>query len=663
MKKRFLFPIALKISIFFMVVLLVILFGSAYYVSKESDSTVNNMINGQFKQALNMAENHIELIEQMNKTLVNNLAEDHELINYIVTKNTDKLKDLIVDKRYDIQCDQIILLDNKANVITQSGSAPFDGEKLQNLEIVEKTLNQHTSFTTIIRQFDIFVLYASAPIVIANKQNGMVLIGFSINNNMMKNIKKDTVMDFTVIGDRTVAATSLKVANELMKTLPIPYMDYLWLLKYPDRFYEAKIGNKDYYLTARPLKNMDVTSTASFMMAYPSAEIKKHEEHLFNSILLATFSALGFSIIVVFVFARKIRSIFKMMISQTQKIKDGDYEQGLELHTNDEFELLSRNFNSMSKSLQKQRKTIMDYTNSLESKVEKRTEELNKQKESLEHILDLHSSMILRIEGDRVIYANRAFLDFFNIDSVGFVKNKKYLCELFGAKLENCDEYKSIKTFITSFFDETKNTIYLHTKDNKRKIFEINFISMLGKEDNEVVVFNDVTRLSSENERLEIQATRDVLTGQYNRVKFNQELDKALYAVDRYKEVYSLVLCDIDNFKKINDTYGHVVGDYALVTLANIFSKRIRPTDIFARWGGEEFVLLLPSTEANEAESFSNSLREALSAFSFEHFGQLSCSFGVTKILEDDSAKSLLERADKGLYFSKAHGRNMVKVV
>ena len=659
MKKRFLIPIALKVSIFFMFVLFVILFGSGYYIKKESKNTVNNMIHHQFDQAMNMAENHLELLRQMNKTLTNNLSEDHELLNYISKRDNNKLTSFIADKRYDIQCDQIILLDNKSNILTQSGSIPFEGNSLRSLQIVEDTLTNHRTYTTIVRQYDIFVLYASAPIFVDNKHNGMLLMGFSMNNAMMQNIKKDTIMEFTIIGDRAVAATSLKIDDKLMKNLPIPYLDYMWLLKYPERFYEAKIGNNEYFLTARNLKNMDVSSTASFMMAYPSADIKKHEDELLNSILFSILIALSFSVVIISLFAKKIRNIFKIMIAQTQMIKDGKYEQHFEFHTNDEFELLSKNFNSMSKSLRDQRDIITDYTNSLESKVYKRTAELNKQKKSLEQILDLHTSMILTIEGKNVLYANRAFLDFFDIDSID---TKADLCTLFEADKESSDKLDSVKSFFLSLLNEDNNTISLDSKVGERNIFEINFISMVDKGDKEVVVFNDVTRLINENERLEKQAIRDVLTGQYNRVKFNQELDKAMYAVNRYEQLDSLLICDIDNFKKINDTYGHVVGDYALVTLSEMFSKRIRASDIFARWGGEEFVILLSSTDVSEAENFANSLREVLSAYEFEHFEHLSCSFGVTQILKDDTVKSLLERVDKALYYSKEHGKNMVTV-
>ena len=106
-----------------------------------------------------------------------------------------------------------------------------------------------------------------------------------------------------------------------------------------------------------------------------------------------------------------------------------------------------------------------------------------------------------------------------------------------------------------------------------------------------------------------------------------------------------------------------MVGDYALTTLCDIFSDRMRTSDIFARWGGEEFVILLPSTDVNKAEKFANSLREALSDYGFDHFGRLSCSFGVTQLIKGDNAQNLLERADSGLYYSKKHGKDMVTLV
>ena len=234
MKRKFFFPIAFKVSIFLVLVLLITLLGSSYYIYKESKYTVESMIKEQFNQALNMAENHIYLLEQMNTTLINNLAEEHELIEYIRLDKREKTRTYIADKLHDIQCDQIILLDNEANVITQSGSVPFEGDSLQNLEIVEQTLTQHKQFSKIIRQFDIFVLYASAPLIVNNKQHGMLLMGFSMNHTMMQNIKKKTVMEFSIIGDRIVAATSFKIGQKLLTSLPMPYIDYLWLLKNPE---------------------------------------------------------------------------------------------------------------------------------------------------------------------------------------------------------------------------------------------------------------------------------------------------------------------------------------------------------------------------------------------------------------------------------------------
>jgi len=663
MSKKILFPIALKLSLFFIVILLATLLGSGYYIYKESSHTVETMVNQQFNQALNMAKNHFDLLEHMNKMLVNNLAEEHELIHNIVANDNTKLRNLIADKRHDIQCDEIILLDNNANVITQSGSIPFEGNTLQNLQIVNRTLSENKPFTTIIRQYDIFVLYASTPIMIQNVQHGMLLMGFSINNIMMQNIKKDTIMEFTIIGDRAVAATSFNIDGKLMQALPMPYLDYLWLLKYPNRFYEAKVGDKNYYLTARTLQNIDQSSHASLLMAYPANAVQEHEANMIDSILIAISVSLLLSFILIIIFAKKIRHIFKTMISHTQKVRKGDYKQRLELKTNDEFELLSHNFNAMTQSLNNQHETIVTHARYLEEKVEKRTQELNEQKQSLEHILNIHPSMILTIQNNDILYANQIFLDFFKTASMENIKTKNNLCLLFKAEMMKCHEEDSIKTFIKSLFEKENNIVTLYSGIGERKVFEIDFISIESQSSKEIVVFKDVTRLSIEKDILEEQAIRDTLTGQYNRIKFNKELEKALYSVERYNNNYTVVICDIDNFKKINDTYGHIVGDYALITLSEIFSKRVRTTDIFARWGGEEFVLLLNLTDAKEAELFTNSLREELARYNFDNFGQLTCSFGVTQIAKGDTMQTLMDRADKGLYYAKEHGKNMVKVM
>ncbi|MFP4074906.1 MAG: diguanylate cyclase [Halochromatium sp.] len=162
----------------------------------------------------------------------------------------------------------------------------------------------------------------------------------------------------------------------------------------------------------------------------------------------------------------------------------------------------------------------------------------------------------------------------------------------------------------------------------------------------------------------EIQALseRDALTGAYNRMKFDQLLLEAISAEQRYGQHFSLILCDIDHFKRINDNHGHLVGDSVLKQFTTLLQVQTRSNDQLARWGGEEFVVLLPLANAEAARTAAEKLRQAILAAHWPPIGKLSASFGAAFHAPQESADSLLDRADVALYQAKEAGRNRVCV-
>jgi diguanylate cyclase (GGDEF)-like protein len=161
---------------------------------------------------------------------------------------------------------------------------------------------------------------------------------------------------------------------------------------------------------------------------------------------------------------------------------------------------------------------------------------------------------------------------------------------------------------------------------------------------------------------LDFRATTDPLTGLYNRRKFNRELATEILRAQRYKSPLSLVLYDIDHFKKINDLLGHQAGDQALIALSRFVSSRIRVSDVLARWGGEEFVILTPACNGPVACQLAGNLSDAISALDIEEVGAMTCSFGVAEYYDGDTAETLLARADEALYRAKSNGRNRVEL-
>jgi diguanylate cyclase (GGDEF)-like protein len=161
---------------------------------------------------------------------------------------------------------------------------------------------------------------------------------------------------------------------------------------------------------------------------------------------------------------------------------------------------------------------------------------------------------------------------------------------------------------------------------------------------------------------LGVKASTDPLTGLHNRLKLGSTLSDEIMRVDRYKTPLSLVLFDIDNFKKINDTYGHPVGDQVLIQLSQFVPNLIRSTDLLARWGGEEFLILAPGSDGPMAFQAAEKLREAVGSLMFHQVRLVTCSFGVAQYAPGETAADLIARADAALYRAKTSGRNQVKL-
>lgn len=168
--------------------------------------------------------------------------------------------------------------------------------------------------------------------------------------------------------------------------------------------------------------------------------------------------------------------------------------------------------------------------------------------------------------------------------------------------------------------------------------------------------------LSKRNAELEQLASTDKLTGLRNRRKVEENAAEQLALLKRYGGELSLLLLDVDHFKAVNDIHGHATGDIVLSHIAAILTRTVREADIVGRWGGEEFVILLPNTGAAGAAAVSEKIRHAVAEHDFPVVGSKTISIGVSRSLKGESFSALVERADKALYRAKQDGRNRVCV-
>lgn len=163
-------------------------------------------------------------------------------------------------------------------------------------------------------------------------------------------------------------------------------------------------------------------------------------------------------------------------------------------------------------------------------------------------------------------------------------------------------------------------------------------------------------------QRLEQLAIHDPLTGAKNRRSLNEEINKAIAEHARSRTSYGLVILDVDHFKIVNDTYGHGVGDSILIDLVRLIESSIRCTDQLFRYGGEEFVLLLPDADKKNLEALMHRMRSALHKSLKSPAGTVTVSFGLASLLADENATQWFSRADQAMYRAKATGRDRIVI-
>ncbi len=178
----------------------------------------------------------------------------------------------------------------------------------------------------------------------------------------------------------------------------------------------------------------------------------------------------------------------------------------------------------------------------------------------------------------------------------------------------------------------------------------------------EIESFVSVGQDITSKKELEELSSIDKLTGILNRRKLDEFLEYEVSVSKRYLTNLSLIIVDIDHFKSVNDTYGHQMGDKVLFEVTKIITNSIRESDIFGRFGGEEFLLICPETDQDQAFLLAEKLRKKIENYNFDKIGQKTVSLGISEFKEEDTANTLIKKADIALYESKNNGRNRTTI-
>ncbi len=289
-------------------------------------------------------------------------------------------------------------------------------------------------------------------------------------------------------------------------------------------------------------------------------------------------------------------------------------------------------------------------------------------KSFMNSFLESQESIAVVYDSKGLKLINREGLEFLGYDSLDSLLASYSDIVDFFIEEENCvSKYTYGKKWVESIFNDEKiknNTVKVKIFSKKDKFYYYFHLKISKMKDSKeyLLTFNDITKLEQDKTNIKKLAEFDPLTQIYNRVKLNEMFQGIFFNAKKYNTIVTIILFDIDHFKHINDNYGHNVGDKVLFELSSLVRGLLRDEDIFARWGGEEFVIVLEEISLKETTKLASRLREEIENFHFDVVEDITCSFGVTQFTQRDTESIFFERVDKALYEAKERGRNRVIV-
>jgi len=374
-------------------------------------------------------------------------------------------------------------------------------------------------------------------------------------------------------------------------------------------------------------------------------ELMQPIEDLKITLINITLIGLIISVLISYIFSLFILKFINHIVETTSKISNANLNERIKISTNDEFGLISTSINKMADSL-------VSMNSTLEMRVQEKTHQLN-------HIFNITPNITIITNGKTIIKANNKFYEFTGYkDLESFMQDYNCICDMFSILkgfLRPKIDGKDWTEHIVSYPNETHRAII--EKDGIENLFLVNATTYLEDDNtNFIVIFENITEIQK-------LAYTDQLTRLANRLKIDEILERCSKSNERYNRSFTIILLDIDDFKLVNDTHGHLVGDEVLKSISKILRDQTRKVDLAGRWGGEEFIIISKETDINGALILAEKIRKAVESHCFEPVLQQTISVGVSQYKEVDTIDSLIKRADDALYRAKANGKNRVDFI
>lgn len=368
-------------------------------------------------------------------------------------------------------------------------------------------------------------------------------------------------------------------------------------------------------------------------------------------------------LMVVYLITRRFISPLAMLNAGVQKMRSGNLQEHIDLRQEDEIGDLANAINGMAADLEESRRHLQRYALTLEEQVRERTAELHKLYVAIEQSPSL--ILITDTQGN-IEYVNSSFTVITGYSAAeGLGKNPRIL----QSGHTSPEQYAALWQALNQ--GEVWRGEFRNRKKNGELYWALAVISPIRNEEGQITHFvavqQDITARKQAEEELRLWAITDSLTGLYNRRQLFLLTEQALREERRTHQPLCALMMDVDHFKRVNDTYGHSVGDMILQNVADLLQRNLRQADVLGRYGGEEFGVVLPNTGLEEALQIAERIRKQVAEMRVHTtLGQVAVTISIGITLKQNSqilnVEKLFDQADQALYQAKQSGRNRVMV-
>ena len=625
------------------------------YISYSNNEVSKISLLHELDQERNLSQNFFDITIQREADHSQILVSNLHMLHLLQEHNTSGINVFLKEERQILDCDQILILDKAGRLLGESSVLPISATELMSKSFVKESIALRREKSALLYQNGTIYYYSAMPLFEEGNLEAVAIVTKAMDTHFLQRLSCDASIDFALLYGSKVISSTFDKNERLLKKIPPSKEQRQWLCEHPTQNLNMKIEGEGYYASFSSIGRDETSTPFILMVGMKDRGLYTVFNQTFFKIVMFFLIALIFSSIIATYLSNKIHNLLTKFIYYTQQIKQGDYSTKIEIGTGDEFETLAQNLESMRESIYKQDQDLQDYTANLEKKVEERTRKLNIQYGLLEKIFDLQDEMIIVIKNAKITYANRSCLNYCGFSDLEEFEDKRKLYDVLGLA-----DKKSLQKILEEGGPFPTELNIEDSRGNSAH-FEIKFYPIMEESNGYMVIFNDITLHKKEKERLYLQATTDALTHLSNRYDFEYKFQSIIKQIVRNHNSAVFCIMDIDDFKKVNDTYGHEVGDKVLKRVSEFLMYNIRANDLLARWGGEEFVIVYYPIDLQNAYNRLEMIRKKIEKENDDGLPYITCSFGATVVQSDSNIQEVFALADKALYMAKGEGKNCVR--